>query len=212
MGRYSKGILGSFTGKIGTVIGSTWKGISYMRSLPKPSSKAPSDAQMEQRIKLSLAVNFLKPAKAIINVGFKNQAVGNTSFNVATSLLVKQAFTGLFPDFQIDYSKVLFSAGDLIGPWNAVLASTTAATVNVSWTNNSGAMANATDKAVLIVFNEAKGQFVTTMEGAERSLSLTNLVVPGSFSGDEVQVWMAFISANGKLISSSIYVGSVEVA
>ena len=212
MGRYSKGILGSFTGKIGTVIGSTWKGISYMRSLPKPSTKAPSEAQMEQRIKLALAVNFLKPAKAIINVGFKSQAVGNTSFNVATSLLVKQAFSGTYPDFEIDYSKVVFSSGELIGPWNAALASTTAATVNVSWTNNTGAMANATDKAVLIVFNEAKGQFVTTMDGAARSVSLSNLSVPGSFSGDEVQVWMAFISNDGKLISSSVYVGSVEVA
>jgi hypothetical protein len=212
MGRYSKGILGSFTGKIGTVIGSTWKGISYMRSLPKPSTKAPSDAQMEQRIKLALAVNFLKPAKAIINVGFKSQAVGNTSFNVATSLLVKQAFSGTYPDFEIDYSKVVFSSGELIGPWNAALASTTAATVNVSWTNNTGAMANATDKAVLIVFNEAKGQCVTTMDGAARSVSLSNLSVPGSFSGDEVQVWMAFISNDGKLISSSVYVGSVEVA
>ena len=32
MGTISKGILGGFSGKVGTVIGGNWKGIDYMRS------------------------------------------------------------------------------------------------------------------------------------------------------------------------------------
>lgn len=32
MGTIKQGILGGFSGKVGTVIGSSWKGISYMRS------------------------------------------------------------------------------------------------------------------------------------------------------------------------------------
>ncbi len=213
MGKYSKGILGSFSGKIGTVIGSTWKGIDYMRSLPKPSSKTPTDAQMEQRIKLSLAVNFLKPAKAIINVGFRSQATTNTGFNIATSIVVKQALTGTYPDFIIDYSRVVFSMGELLGPWNATMVSATAGTVSISWANNTGSgLAEATDNAVIVAFNESKGQYVTTMNGSERSTSLHNLDVPESFSGDELQVWMAFISADRKSVSSSVYLGTIEVA
>ena len=34
MGTISKGILGGFSGKVGTVIGGNWKGIDYMRSIP----------------------------------------------------------------------------------------------------------------------------------------------------------------------------------
>ena len=31
MGTIKKGILGGFSGKVGTVVGASWKGISYMR-------------------------------------------------------------------------------------------------------------------------------------------------------------------------------------
>jgi len=34
MGTIKKGILGGFSGKVGTVIGGVWKGIEYMRSIP----------------------------------------------------------------------------------------------------------------------------------------------------------------------------------
>ena len=33
MGTIKQGILGGFSGKVGTVVGSSWKGISYMRGL-----------------------------------------------------------------------------------------------------------------------------------------------------------------------------------
>lgn len=33
MGTIKQGILGGFSGKVGTVVGGTWKGISYMRSI-----------------------------------------------------------------------------------------------------------------------------------------------------------------------------------
>jgi hypothetical protein len=40
MGKLSKGILGPFSGLVGTVIGSSWKGVNYMRSRPKKNKKA----------------------------------------------------------------------------------------------------------------------------------------------------------------------------
>jgi hypothetical protein len=35
MGIVKKGILGGFSGKVGAVVDGSWKGISYMRSLPQ---------------------------------------------------------------------------------------------------------------------------------------------------------------------------------
>jgi hypothetical protein len=35
MGTIKQGILGGFSGKVGTVVGASWKGIAYMRSLPQ---------------------------------------------------------------------------------------------------------------------------------------------------------------------------------
>ena len=34
MGIIKKGILGGFSGKVGNVVGASWKGIDYIRSLP----------------------------------------------------------------------------------------------------------------------------------------------------------------------------------
>ena len=34
MGKINLGILGSFSGKVGNVVGGKWKGISYMRAKP----------------------------------------------------------------------------------------------------------------------------------------------------------------------------------
>jgi hypothetical protein len=43
MGKIKQGILGGFKGKVGTVIGSSWNGIAYMRGLAQ-SVKNPKTA------------------------------------------------------------------------------------------------------------------------------------------------------------------------
>jgi len=53
MGKIKTGILGGFQGKVGTVIGSTWRGESIMRALPKTAAKAPTESQRIQRLKFN---------------------------------------------------------------------------------------------------------------------------------------------------------------
>lgn len=48
MGRIKKGILGGFSGKVDSVVGASWRGIDYMRSLPRTSDKPATVAQLEQ--------------------------------------------------------------------------------------------------------------------------------------------------------------------
>lgn len=119
MGTYKNGISGSFSGKIGTVVGSTWNGIDYMRSLPRRSKRAPTEGQKAQRMKLALAINFLSPVSELVNTGFRNEAVKKSGFNVATSNFINEAIIGVYPEFLVDYSKVLISSGNLTGAWNA---------------------------------------------------------------------------------------------
>jgi len=56
----SKGILGGFSGTVGTVIGGNWNGIDYMRSLPTISNKSASQSQIEQRTKFAVGVRFMQ--------------------------------------------------------------------------------------------------------------------------------------------------------
>jgi len=49
MGKIKQGILGGFKGKVGTVIGASWNGISYMRGLPQSVKNPKTAAQQAQR-------------------------------------------------------------------------------------------------------------------------------------------------------------------
>ena len=49
MGKIKQGILGGFKGKVGTVIGSSWNGIPYMRGLPQSQKDPKTAAQIAQR-------------------------------------------------------------------------------------------------------------------------------------------------------------------
>ena len=42
MGKIKQGILGGFRGKVGTVVGSYWNGIFYMKALPQSYKKGRS--------------------------------------------------------------------------------------------------------------------------------------------------------------------------
>ena len=49
MGKIKQGILGGFRGKVGTVIGASWNGTSYMRGLAQSHKNPKTAAQLKQR-------------------------------------------------------------------------------------------------------------------------------------------------------------------
>lgn len=59
MVRFLKGITGAYSGKVGSVIGSNWRNVDYVRSLSKRSNKPASEDQLAQRAHFALAVSFL---------------------------------------------------------------------------------------------------------------------------------------------------------
>ena len=70
MATYKQGILGSFSGKVGNVVGASWRGTAYMRSLPKAVRNPKTQKQVEARNRLSAVVAALKPFKDFIRAGF----------------------------------------------------------------------------------------------------------------------------------------------
>jgi len=49
MGKIKQGILGGFRGTVGTVVGSSWNGIAYMKGKPQTVKNPKTDAQLQQR-------------------------------------------------------------------------------------------------------------------------------------------------------------------
>jgi hypothetical protein len=93
MGTIKQGVLGSFSGKVGTVIGASWKGINYMRSIPQHVKNPRTEGQVSQRSKFALVLNFLKPVTGFLRTGWKLYAHRQSPFNAAMSYTLANAIT-----------------------------------------------------------------------------------------------------------------------
>jgi hypothetical protein len=213
MGKISQGILGGLSGKVGNVIGGNWKGIDYVRIKPSSVANPRTPGQVNQRNKFSATIEFLQPNKDFLKIGFKAFAIKKTSFNAAMSYTLGNAITGTAPNFTVDYSLALLSKGNLSTPLNGSVDLATANQVTFDWDDNStDGNAEATDKSMVLAYNTSKKESIYILDGAQRSVTTQILSLPTSYTGDTIQLFMAFISENGKVVSNSIYLGSGTVA
>lgn len=212
MGTIKQGILGGFSGKVGTVIGGSWKGISYMRSQAQSVKNPRTDGQLSQRSKFALALDFLKPLTDIVRTGFKLYTNKQTAFNAAMSYTLANAISGDYPDYELNFASALISRGALTSATNGAATSANGS-VTVTWGDNTGVgTAKATDKALIAVLNADKGEAVTVSAGEARSTATQTVAVPADWMGEEVQVYLGFISADAKEVANSVYLGAVSIA
>ncbi|MCS3797502.1 DUF6266 family protein [Niastella sp. OAS944] len=92
MAKFNDGINGSFKGKVGTVVGATWKGIPYMRSLPDPRISEPTKGEMKNRKKWALSQSWLQPITQFVRIGWKGYSQKSEGFIAAKSYLMKNGF------------------------------------------------------------------------------------------------------------------------
>lgn len=212
MGTISQGITGGFSGKVGTVIGSSWNGMDIMRGLPTQMVNPRTERQQNQRAKVALIVQFLSPLKEILREGFKKRGQRMSAFNAAMSYNLTHAVTGISPDVEIDYSKVMLSQGILPAALNPEVISPAPGQVEFTWEDNSselGAMPG--DRAVLVVIDPERGKVVTEMGGNLRSQGSQVVTLLPGFEGVEVQCYIAFQNASQTVISDSSWAGGVMV-
>ena len=211
MGKIGQGILGGLSGKVGNIIGGSWKGIDYIRIKPTSVANPRTEGQVNQRNKFTATLEFLQPNKDFINVGYKSFAIKQTAFNAAMSYVLNNAIIGVTPDFSVDYSSALLSKGILSKALNPTADLTTAGQVSFSWDDNSTENnAKRTDKAMLLVYNPIKNESTYQLAGAERITGTDVLTIPNTYAGDTVELFMAFVALDGK-VSNSSYIGS-EIA
>lgn len=212
MGTYNKGILGPFSGKVGTVIGANWRGKDVMRSLPKKSSKAPTEMQLLQRMKFTTVSNFLTPLSTVISSYFGLSGLELTRRNQAMSYHMKYAVEYVDPDFEMLYDKVLISKGDLLGIQNPAVTAVVTDKLTYTWSDNSGqGQAKATDKLVVVVYAPTEDLYYISLNAATRSEATGTVQLPAEFNGLEVLSWITFASEDNKKYATSVYMGAILV-
>jgi hypothetical protein len=107
---------------------------------------------------------------------------------------------------------VLVSRGNLTGAVNA-LATSANGVITLNWADNSGSgNATATDKALIVVLNPTRAESVFDTGGNQRVATTEDITVPADWVGESVEVFLGFITEDGKDVANSSYLGSVVVA
>lgn len=212
MGTIKKGILGGFSGKVGNVVGASWRGIDYIRSMPASVFNPRTEAQVTQRTRFSLIGKMMKTLIPVIRVGYAGLVgKGKSAFSEAMKYNVINAVIGLFPDFEIDFEAVKITTGKLYGTGSAS-ATAAAGSISYVWDTDLLNNAAASDRVILAAFNPTRNESVYNMHAADRADGNASLSLPPTWDGDQADSYLAFISEDGKLVADSLYTGRVTVA
>lgn len=213
MARITKGILGGFSGKVGTVVGASWRGQDIIRSIPKPSSRKATGRQMLQQLKFKLVIDFLKPLTAIQNRYFGSGSGSKSRVNLAVSYTISEAVQVTADLPELVYNKVLITRGDLAGFQDIAAAVQPGNIIRLSWQDNSAqGNASATDKASAVCYSEDLGTFELFESVAVRTGLTSDLTLPDYYSGKQVQVWAYFHNTEETSASNSSYLGALTMA
>lgn len=212
MATYEKGILGAFTGTVGTVVGASWRGKNIMRSRPKKSSRIPTEAQNLQRERFAAVTRFLNPIRGVYNRYFGQIRGARSKYNMATSYHIREAIEWVSGNFEIIYNKVMISKGELQGVQDGIATAVTGNKLKISWTDNSGqGMALAADSLLVVIYSPDLNLFQVLENSAERGDVEITLDIEPYFASTEVHCWVSFVNDDRKQSASSSYLGEIAL-
>jgi hypothetical protein len=213
MSKVEAGQIGTFKGKTGQVVVASWRGALIGRKTPTKSNKPGSEEQKDQRSKFGLVTRFLRGLGDVINLGYQYQKTGPTPMNVAVQYNLENAVTGIYPNYALDFSKIMLSNPNGIGEIDTGFAPTAipaaGAVVQVSWQVGSNAYkaTSPDDRLSIIIYSVTKKKFIVYDRVVSRSALTYEVELPYLFRGDVCHGYMFFSSPKGKDVSLSEYLG-----
>lgn len=196
-----------FRGTVGNVVGYQWRGKDVIRSLPRPSNKKRSDAQLANQQKMTLVQRFLQAIIPFIRVGFKNAAEERqmSAFNLAMSYNKKEAITGSYPDLQLDYSRAIVSMGGIKGLEDGS-ARRVAGGLELKWADNSGeGGAKQSDYLQALLFFPDEQHVVYVFNGNHRDKGTEFIALESSLMEKPLHIYTSFCRYDGSDVSPSSY-------
>ncbi|AYZ12436.1 hypothetical protein EGY05_11090 [Chryseobacterium arthrosphaerae] len=212
MARITKGILGGFSGKVGTIVGANWRGKDIIRSIPTPSNRPPSEKQMLQQMKFRLVVSFLRPLGAIQKKYFGLNSGSKSRINLAVSYTINEAVQMTADVPELIYNKILITKGDLTGFQNIAAAPKTGNKIALTWEDNTTqGNAAGTDQMTVICYCEELGSFALFQAAAERNALTAEVTLPAYYAAKEMQVWAYLNTMEETIACNSSYLGMLTL-
>ncbi len=225
MAKLDMGILGGFSGRVGTVVGYYRRGAWFVRAYQPHIKDRKSAAQLEQRSRFKAMIQFASPATPVLRVGLRQAAAdwqiteGNAFLKINKDCFPRESRisrntrdsrnTRNTRDSRdsrdsrnssaIDYPSLQFSQGSYAAPQALQYAVDERGVLAVRWSAAGGRLA---DSIHIYIYSPAAGHGLAA--AAERGQRGVQVLLPEGFAGDELQVW-AFAEGRGGAVSATVY-------
>jgi len=212
MGHLRNGLFGGFHGRIGNLVGYTLKGKHVIRTIGK-SSKPLTPARKANCEKMKVVNEILKPSIHAIRAGFRLAVAGTdrNEYNEAVSYNKKNAVQGIYPDINLDYTKVLMSMGTLPVAINPGI-SQNQEKITFTWEiSDSPASEYHTDRTMLVIYFPDIKETCCQLVGAKRVEGKDVIVIGLEHVNERMEAYISFAKDNGKAVSNSIHAGSLNL-
>lgn len=205
MARLPQGILGGVLGKVGNVVGSSWKGIAILKSRPLSVANPRTTAQVAQRTKMSNTVAFAQEILSSVikplNDRFAQQASGYNDFVRRNIHLFEGPKPSPAADLKISVGKMVAVNPTVIndeGLNNEYLISFP--------TTLSDSFASADDRAYVVAQNVTNGEIAVSAGEMSRGDGSAVIAFAEALGASaEIQVWLAFRRLDGTVVSNTGY-------
>ena len=210
MGKLSIGINGPVQGKVGSVIGSSWRGIPYIKGPYKKRTGEAGAGEAGNRNKFGEAQRWLKPLLKFVREGFKGYTDTVQGFIAAKSYLLLHAVEDRSTGTYINPALVLVSYGDLPLPADIAVLKPVAGRLDFSWDGSAMPDAHAKDQVMMLAYDVDHGRAYFNTLGQFRSVGADTLYTDPA-PGRQYHVYCAFTAADRKRQSDSVYLGLVTM-
>jgi len=201
------------SGKIGDKVYVIRDGKNYVRSLPAKSSKLPTEKQLAWRTSFAMATQFLMPLSALINESYRRINPKKSGMQLSVQQLLKEALKGVYPNIEIDPSKVSLIRGNLPAPTGNMTYVARTNELDFHWSQVSNVFQNSADELGILIWCRTLNEFYSKLNpGVRRDQEFCTIPIPLEFKGQEIHVWLFYRSADHRSYSNSTYMGQVAGA
>lgn len=205
MGVIKQGILGGFSGKVGGVVGSSWKGTAVMKARPQAVANPKTAAQVNQRTKFSGVVAWGSALLTNIVKPLWDRFYSNMSgYNAFVSTNIDKFDNSGVPT----YADLVISKGTIgAQPITVVTKEYGTNLVTIEW-DSSVVPQNSlpSDLAYACAYNENKNQFASIASIETREDDSVEMSLPQGWEvADTVHFYLSFARPDKSSVSDNSY-------
>jgi hypothetical protein len=210
MGKLKNGINGSIEGKVGAVIGSSWKGIPYIKARYKKRTAKRGKGEKANQSKFGMAQLWLKPLLPFVRQGFKGYSPTVEGFIAAKSYMLLNAFEGPAQKPSINPALVKVSFGNLSLSDNITVEKNKTGQLIFSWDTSNVDDGSPADQVMLLAYDVDHAVAEFTITGQFRSTGSDTLQLDTK-KGRTYHIYFAFTADDRSRQSDSVYLGTISM-